>query len=760
MASPVPPPSADPSLSIVIPVHKVQGYLRQCLDSVLDSDLPDVEIVAVDDASPDGCGAILDEFAERDPRVHVLHLDENVGLGEARNIGLGLATGEYVWFFDSDDYAAEGAVRAVHDRLSQTRPDVLVLGHVREQWDGGRTPTPQQRFEGAPDVFTCAERPSVLGLLMTTWNKVIRREYLLGLGLRFSRGYYEDVHLTFPALMEAGRLSLLQRVCYVYRQRRGGAITTSASRRHFDAFPQYERLFAFMDEHDETDPFRSVMFDRVIGHALLVMERDRVLPEDRAEFFGRLSALYKRHRPADHRPPPGRLMKIKHRLLANDAYRRYRFVLFLASARRWALARLGSAKRLARRGLRYGRRRAFRLYYRAQLLAPIDEHLAVYGAYWFRGVACNPKAIYDKAHDIAPDIHGVWVLTRDNANSVPDGIDYVIQGTLAYQRLMARAKYFVNNVNFPNNLIKRPGQIHLMTQHGTPLKKMGLDQLDFPVGAQEMDFHKLITRSDRWDYLISSNPLSTQAWERGYPCHYQMLEIGYPRNDRLVHTTPEERHTLREQLGIPQDKTAILYAPTHREYRDTYQPMFDIGRFTRELGDHYVLLIRAHYFYTPEKQDWDPQHVIDVSDHPSVEDLCIASDALLTDYSSVMFDYALLDGRPIVILANDWDTYRLTRGVNLDITAHPPGILTRTEDELLDAFRHRTPWADTTAKARDAFRTRHCPWDDGHAAERAVRRVLHESRRSSSIRRRRPEAGAHARVRLSSPGWWGGRGSR
>ncbi|MBO2453215.1 bifunctional glycosyltransferase family 2 protein/CDP-glycerol:glycerophosphate glycerophosphotransferase [Actinomadura barringtoniae] len=711
-------------LSIIVPVHKVQGFLPQCLESLLDPSLTDVEIVAVDDASPDNCGAVLDEFAERDPSIHVLHLASNVGLGEARNIGLGMATGEYVWFFDSDDYATDGAIRAIRGRLKDTWPDVLVVDHVREHWDGRRTGTAQHRFEGAPDVFTCAERPSVLGTMMTTWSKVIRREYLLDLGLYFSRGYYEDINLTFPVLMMAERISLLHRVCYVYRQRRSGAITKSSSRRHFAAVPQYERVFSFMAEHGGTDPFRSVMFDRLIGHALVILEQDRILPRDRADFFGQLSSLYRRHRPVDHQPPGGRLMKIKYRLIANNDRRRYELVLRLAAARRWARRRFASAKRLARRGLRYGRRRALRLYYRTQFLRPIDEHLAVYGAYWFRGVACNPKAIYDKAREIAPDIHGVWVITRDNVKAVPDGIDYVIQGTLAYQRLMARAKFFVNNVNFPNNLIKRPGQVHLMTQHGTPLKKMGLDQLDFPVGAQEMDFHKLITRSDRWDYLISSNPLSTQAWERGYPCHYEMLEIGYPRNDRLVHTTPAERHTLREQLGIPQDKTAILYAPTHREYRDSYRPMFDIGRFTRELGDHYVLLVRAHYFYTPEKQDWDPQHVIDVSDHPSIEDLSIASDALLTDYSSVMFDYALLDDRPIVILANDWDTYRLTRGVNLDITAHPPGILTRTEDELLDAFRHRTPWADTTAKARDAFRTRHCPWDDGHAAERAVRRVF------------------------------------
>src|SRR6266545_5181695 len=96
------------SLSVVVPVHRVQGYLRECLHSILDEAGPNLEIIAIDDKSPDGCGEILDEFAERDSRVRVKHLEQNVGLGEARNIGLDLASGEYVWFFDSDDYAAEG----------------------------------------------------------------------------------------------------------------------------------------------------------------------------------------------------------------------------------------------------------------------------------------------------------------------------------------------------------------------------------------------------------------------------------------------------------------------------------------------------------------------------------------------------------------------------------------------------------------------------------------------------------------------------
>ena len=120
-------------------------------------------------------------------------------------------------------------------------------------------------MDAAPDVFTLAERPSVLQLMMTAWNKAIRREYLLDLGLRFSSGFYEDLNVTYPILMAAQRLSLLDHNCYIYRQRRRGAITRTAGEKHFDAFQQYERIFAFMDAHPDTAEYRPVMFDRMMS---------------------------------------------------------------------------------------------------------------------------------------------------------------------------------------------------------------------------------------------------------------------------------------------------------------------------------------------------------------------------------------------------------------------------------------------------------------------------------------------------------------
>ncbi|WP_229808189.1 bifunctional glycosyltransferase/CDP-glycerol:glycerophosphate glycerophosphotransferase [Actinomadura livida] len=725
------------SLSVIVPVHKVQGYIRQCLDSILDPDLPNLEVIAVDDRSPDGCGEILDEFAERDSRVRVRHLEENVGLGHARNVGLDMATGDYVWFFDSDDYATEGAVRAIIDRLEETRPDVLLFDYARAYWNGRVKRSVINhlfREPPAPDVFTLEERPSVLEMMMTAWNKAIRREFLLEQDLRFSGGYYEDLNVTYPILMAAERLSLLDRVCYIYRQRRRGAITRTTGAKHFDAFAQYDRVFDFMDRlGSKADPFRPLMFDRTIWHLLVIIERgDRVHDADNERFFAEMSKTYAKYEPEGHEPPDPEdkpFLADKHRMIKANDYRGFQRVR-AQEAKHKARRKGHKITRAGRRGVRLSKDLAKeRPYYRMQRRLPIDENLAVFAAYWFRGYACNPAAIYEKVRELAPHIRPVWVVKPGGRKTMPEGVDYVVFGSADYYRTLARAKYFVNNVNFPDEYVKRPGQVHMMTQHGTPLKKMGLDQMDYPVGANDMDFKALITRSDRWDYLLSSNPLSTEAWERGFPCDYEMLEIGYPRNDRLVNAIgdEEQRTALRAEFGVPAGATAILYAPTHRDYQRRYSPMFDIGRVMDQLGDDHVLLLRAHYYYKianlAADMGWPEGRVIDVSRHPSVEDLAIASDALLTDYSSIMFDYANL-GKPIVIYANDWETYKLTRGVNFDLTATPPGVVATTEDELVEAFVSRAAWSDAAAKDLANFKARFCPWDDGHAAERAVRRMF------------------------------------
>ncbi|MEU7305962.1 bifunctional glycosyltransferase family 2 protein/CDP-glycerol:glycerophosphate glycerophosphotransferase [Streptomyces sp. NPDC007206] len=723
-------PAAQPSekavfISVVLPVYRVQEYLAECLDSILGSPEPSgaIEVVAVDDCSPDGSGALLDEYAARDPRLRVVHLPENVGLGRARREGLTRATGDYVWFVDSDDRLTRGALAAVAERLRQTSPDVLLVDHALVNPDGSVERNARSHlFRDAPETFTLAERPSTLDLIMTAWSRVLRREFLLGLEVDFGPGYYEDISVTYPVLLAALRLSMLDRVCYHYRRGREGAITNTSSPKHFDLFGQYEQIFAFIDRAAVTaEPFRKAVFDRTVRHATTVLATLGLVPEDlRRDFFRRTAEHFRRFRPRDY-PYPSGLRGLQYRLVERGAYPAYAVLVPVNRLRLALRASLGRLRRAARRTPRLVATALRRAYYRACLLLPADGTLAVYAAYWNRGYACNPAAIFEKARELAPGIRGVWVVAKDGADSVPPGVEYVVEGSPRWLRTMARAKYLVNNVNFPYELPKRRGAVLVQTQHGTPLKKMGTDLRDHPAAARGMNFDRLAEQCGRWDFLVSPNPHTTEVFTRVYPGGYEVLETGYPRVDRLVNASPDRVNCIRGKLGIAPGQTAVLYAPTHRDHEEEPALPLDVQRFADQLGHDHVLLVRSHYFDTHRMPQ--SKTIVDVSSHPSIEDLCIAADVLITDYSSVMFDYAAL-GRPILIYAPDWEPYQRSRGVYFDLLAEGPGAVATTQEQLVKVFRSGEHTGPGAAGRLAAFRERFCPYDDGRAAERVVRRVF------------------------------------
>lgn len=719
------PTEEEVLISVVLPVYKVQAFLPECLDSLLGASqsFGGIEVVAVDDCSPDDSGALLDEYAANDSRLRVVHLPENVGLGRARSEGLARAKGDYVWFVDSDDRLTSGAVAAVAERLRWTGPDVLLVDHALVNPDGSvERNVRAQLFRDAPETSTLGERPSTLDLIMTAWSRVLRREFLLGLDVDFGHGYYEDISVTYPTLLAARRISMLDRVCYHYRRGREGAITNTSSPKHFDLFGQYERIFAFIDRETMTaEPFRKAVFDRTVRHATTVLATPGLVPEGlRRDFFLRAAEHFRRFRPHGYSYPSG-LRGLQYRLVERGAYPAYAALEPVNRLRLGLRTVLGGARGAARRMPRLVATALRRAYYRVCLRLPADDSLAVYAAYWNRGYACNPAAIYEKARELAPGIRGVWVVAKDRTGAVPPGVEYVVDGTARYLRTMARAKYLVNNVNFPYELPKRRDAVLVQTQHGTPLKKMGTDLRDHPAAARGMNFDRLVEQCGRWDVLVSPNPHTTEVFTRVYPGRYEVLETGYPRVDRLVNASLDRVNRVRGELGIAPGQVAVLYAPTHRDHQDGTAPVLDVQRFADQLGDDHVLLVRSHYFDVPRVPS--SRGVVDVSSHPSVEDLCIAADVLITDYSSAMFDYAVLD-RPIVIYAPDWEMYRRSRGVYLDLLTEGPGPVATTQDGLVEVFRSGEHTGPDAAERLAGFRDRFCPYDDGRAAERVVRSVF------------------------------------
>ncbi len=727
-----------PFLSLVVPVHGVQGFLGECLDSILTQPFADLEVIAVDDASPDHCGEILDSYAERDPRVRVIHLESNVGLGPARNVGLDEALGEYVWFVDSDDWLAAGALPAIARAARAASPDLILVDHTRADWFGRHRPSdsgPVLARVAAAGAVSLAAEPGLLDLFTVVWNKVVRRDFLVRTGIRFDIGWYEDLPFTHPVLIAADRIAAVDRVCYHYRQRRTDAITRTRSARHTEVFDQWTRVFDRLDAMGErATPYRAAVAERMRWHLLVVLSRpDRVPPRLRRDFFRRTSLLQHRYQ-VGPRPASEASDRLRHALIAANAYLAFQILRLLRHG-------LDSVRRRARTALRRSRGGARALvgatrtllghgWYHLQRRLPMDQRLAVYAAYWYRGFGCNPAAIYASARELIPSVRGVWVVERGGQDAMPPQVPYVVAGTAAYYRALARARWLINNVNFPDFVVKRPGSVHVQTHHGTPVKVMGLDQAAFPISAQGMDFAALLRRSDRWDYSLSANAHSTQVWSRAYPCSYEALELGYPRNDRLALAEPDEIAAARAELDAG-ERTVVLYAPTFRDYLPGRPALLDPEQVADALGEQVLLLLRYHYF-DDDTPAADHPRVRDVSAHPRVEDLLLAADVLITDYSSLMFDYAVLD-RPIVIFAPDWDAYRRTRGVTFDLLAEPPGVVATDQAALIDAFGTQEVFGEAAAKARAQFRERFCYLDDGRAADRVVRRVFGRTPRRPGI---------------------------
>ncbi len=345
-----------PLISVVIPVHGVEDYLDRCLDSVLGPagqaaggrPAGSLEVIAVDDASPDRCGAIL--AARQDPRLRVLTTTTAVGPGPARDLGAKEATGEYVWFVDGDDELADGALAAVAGALTTLRPDALVIDFENLYPDGSVGPSGGAEYlRGSAaeplrggEAGALADRPALIHLTMTAWSKVFRREFLAGLGVSFGSAGpapHEDVPVTTLALLTAGRIGVLDRICYRYRRSRRGSYLAAVSDANFNIFGSYEKVFKYLAERAKlrapvTPAVYAVVFERAIWHYTTLIPL--VPRRRRREFFHRISADFRRWRPDGFRFPRGP-RGLKFRLAARDAY--------------WAYALLDPVNRL-RVGLR------------------------------------------------------------------------------------------------------------------------------------------------------------------------------------------------------------------------------------------------------------------------------------------------------------------------------------------------------------------------------------------------------------------------
>ena len=376
----------------------------------------------------------------------------------------------------------------------------------------------------------------------------------------------------------------------------------------------------------------------------------------------------------------------------------------------------------------FHQRRLRRTAYAAHRGEPLRD-VAVFSSFGGRQYSDNPRAIHEELVRRAAPLEHFWVV-GDGQCAVPPSATPVREGSREHHELLARARFVVGNEAFPEWFVRREDQVSLQTGHGTPLKRAGLDVAAVRRTPRRFE-PDWVEQARNWRYTLSPNRFATPVLRRAFAIEGELLETGYPRVDALVGPDREALgRTVRRRLGIPDDVRAVLYAPTYRDGvvdrmgRHRLDPRQDLTPLRAALGADTVLLVRKHHYVVDPVPVTADGAIRDVSTYPDATELLLAADVLITDYSSVLVDFANT-GRPLLVYGYDFESFRdEIRGFSLDFEATVPGPLLRTTDELAEALQDADAVRREYAARYDAFRETFCELDDGHAAARVVDRVF------------------------------------
>jgi CDP-glycerol glycerophosphotransferase len=387
--------------------------------------------------------------------------------------------------------------------------------------------------------------------------------------------------------------------------------------------------------------------------------------------------------------------------------------------------------RSLRRELNSGTRK-LQVYEHMLTRLPVRKGTVVFESHLGKQYSDSPRAIYEELRRRGTPVTAIWSYAGERPEGFPDDVQLVRRWSWSYLRALAQAEFWIDNQGFPLRLSKRPETTYIQTWHGSALKRMGFDEPGTRMlsEAEQRTYQRAL---DRFDHFVVRSEHDVRTLARAYRIpEDKLLRTGYPRNDALVRaaqgTDDPEARRLAERLGLEPGRQVLLYAPTFRTGRDgrvsDFAFPFDIEEFAERFGDRYTLLVRAHYLNRLTLPPSVAGRVLDVSREPDITPLMLLADALITDYSSVMFDYALLH-RPIVFFAHDWEEYAQdSRGTYFDLLAEAPGPVPRTPEEFYAALEDLGALRTTYEARLKEFVDKYGEYDRGDAAARIVDRFF------------------------------------
>ncbi len=777
--------------SIIIPFHRGEAYLRDCLDSLMEQTGCELEILLICDHAEEKELECLSDYKELS--ITLYQLQEKSGVAAARNLGLELATGNYVYFLDSDDYLYGNTIETMEQALKEHDADI-VYGKKKPTWfsrnvflarkqeqDNGEeenddsdaasaqlnaengnensdkesntesseedensddTGMGHEGMEDSEDdskVSSTQDVSDAYRILIrkrkgvrniSVLNIMFKRSFIEEHKLRFPENlvYFSDVPFLLEAMSKTDRFSKCLAARYIKRKHNDAI--------NFPALSQIkdpDRFYEFLDAYYETvqripgnSDLKNLLDRKYITYYTKVyapkLKRSRN-PAWQGDNFILMNKIISRMNPEVIKAQKGFNKFILWALIRND----------VKSSKRIVTAQLACRK--LKRVLKSKKNLYRALYTHIFLKKPILKNTILFESFFGKNYSDSPKYIYEYLAKKAGDNYRyVWVIDKSNT-VIPFRHKKIKRFSLLYYYYLARSQYFVFNGRQPEWAVKRKNSTFLQTWHGTPLKKLVFDMDDITSASPKYK-QQVYKQSRAWDYLIAPNSFCSETFRRCFMYDNKLLETGYPRND-IMYAPDREKlaANLRKKLGIPQDKKTILYAPTWRddEFYGKGQYKFDLQLdlmlLQKQLGDQYVILLRTHYFIADSLDVSSLKgFAYNMSKYDDITELYLISDILITDYSSVFFDYANLK-RPMLFFTYDLENYRdILRGFYFDIEELVPGPLLYTTKEVADAVLRIEDVSREYRQRYDRFYHRFCEWEDGHAAEKVVKSVFMDNK--------------------------------
>ncbi len=335
----------------------------------------------------------------------------------------------------------------------------------------------------------------------------------------------------------------------------------------------------------------------------------------------------------------------------------------------------------------------------------IDDKMAIFISFHGRGYSDNPRAIYEEMmkDERFADFQFIWFIKNHKSKNlnIPGAIikEYF---SFEYFYYLSKSKYWIINCKMPTYIQKKNDQVYLQTWHGTPLKRLAHDIIapeDATFYRSGLSFEKMVQSYDidvaRYNYMISPNKFCTEVFQTSFAINRErLIETGYPRNDFITNASKEDIEDLKRKYHLPIDKKIVLYAPTWRDNSYvasgyTFELEAHFEKWKEVLGEGYIVVFKPHYLIINK---YENDHSLDgflysIPATAEINELYVLSDVLVTDYSSVFFDYAVLN-KPIYFYMYDLDSYKgELRGFYLDIYKELPGQIYEDEMALLEDIK-------------------------------------------------------------------------